>query len=177
MGVSAALVGAGAITVGAVSQASALKLQAEQQSRTASLNQRLADLQAEDVLRRGEKEARRAQAGGQRLVGRQRAALAAQGIDISSGTALAAQEDVAEITAREALTIRNNAWREAWGLRIGAVGTAAQVQFAAIGARAQAQATLLTGGLGAARELLGGAAQYRQARRFGEEEFRAGFRR
>lgn len=48
------------------------------------------------------------------LIGRQRAALAANGVQVDTGSALDITSDTAGIGALDALTIKNNADREAW---------------------------------------------------------------
>lgn len=51
------------------------------------------------------------------LIGAQRAAMAANGIDIGSGTPLRIQGDTAAVGELDALTLRNNAARAAYGYR------------------------------------------------------------
>lgn len=156
---------------GAISQAAAIRTETELRERTAGLNRRLLELQAEDVRRRGETEAELVRKRAKQLSGKQRIALAAQGIDIETGTALAAQEDVAALTALDVSTIRSNAWREAWGLRTEALGLESAQRFAAISGRLRERTTLLTGGLRALTEL-GGAVEA-----FGERRTRRRGRR
>ncbi|HLA14756.1 MAG TPA: hypothetical protein VJZ25_07010 [Gemmatimonadaceae bacterium] len=102
-------------------------------------NAKLADWQAEDAIARGYETAFKHR-------GAQRAALAAQGISVGSGSALDVQLD-------DELIIRNNARLAAWGYRVEAAGFRSRAHLARVGgrieqwgARATAGSTLLTGG-------------------------------
>jgi hypothetical protein len=58
------------------------------------------------------------------MLGTQRAALAANGIDPNSGTALALQDETVAFGETDAMTIRYNAAREAWGYGVNATNFA-----------------------------------------------------
>ena len=58
------------------------------------------------------------------LLGSQRASLAANGIDPNSGTALALQDETVAFGETDAMTIRYNAAREAWGYGVNATNFA-----------------------------------------------------
>lgn len=114
-------------TAGTALQAYSMVQQGRQAKRLAGINAGIAEqnaadneLRAVEALRRGgqEEEAQRRQTAV--LLGRQRAALAAGGVDTGSGTALNLQEDAAAFGEQDAQTIRDNALREAWGYRRGA---------------------------------------------------------
>lgn len=81
-------------------------------------NASVAELQAKDATQRGaEQEARfRSQVKG--IIGTQRAGIAAGNIDVGFGSAVDVQADAAFLGELDALTIRNNATREAWGYRV-----------------------------------------------------------
>jgi hypothetical protein len=79
------------------------------------------------------------------LLGAQRARLAAGGVDVGSGSALDLLMNTAGIGEQDALTIRNNAAREAWGLRTQAKDQQAQARFARAAGLYGAGSTLLTG--------------------------------
>lgn len=111
------------------------------------LNRQMADIQAKDAIARGDREAEALRARTKKLIGSQRAALAAQGIEVGSGSALDVQADTAALGAVDELTIRNNAWREAFGYRTQALGFGSQGALAALAARNQQRQTILTGGL------------------------------
>lgn len=81
-------------------------------------NARIADLQAEDALLRGTEEEQRFRSTVRGLIGSQRAGFAGQGVDIARGSAVDVQADAAYLGELDALTIRSNAQREAWGYRV-----------------------------------------------------------
>lgn len=115
-------------------------------------NAEVADMQAQDAIARGREAEMRQRRAGHRLIGSQRAALAAQGIEVDSGSALDVQKDTAGLSELDALTIRNNAAREAWGFTVQAMDLRNQGRLARMGAKTQAQSlrnqsvsTLLSG--------------------------------
>lgn len=81
------------------------------------LNAREADLQAEDAIRRGAESEKQFRYGTKQLIGAQRASLGAQGIALDEGSASDVQAEAAYLGELDALTIRNNARREALGYR------------------------------------------------------------
>lgn len=90
---------------------------ARQSAALASTREDQAGINAKDALYRGrstEHDFRRRVA---QFAGTQRAALAANGIDPNSGTALLIQRDAREASELEATRIRTNAAREAFGFR------------------------------------------------------------
>lgn len=91
---------------------------AEEQAKLAEFNATIAELNADDAIQRGQEEEQRFRAGVRGLIGSQRAAYAASNIDVGFGSALAVQEDTAQLGELDALTIRNNAARESWGFKV-----------------------------------------------------------
>jgi len=84
--------------------------------------ERIANMQAEDAKRRGHKEMAYYRSQGKKRVGATRAALAASGIqlDIADTTAQQLQQEELDEIEFNALTIINNASREALGYRVAA---------------------------------------------------------
>lgn len=78
------------------------------------------NLQAQDALNRGRFLTARTREAASATTGTQRANIASQSIDLTSGTALALQLETAEISERDVVQIQNNAAREAWGFRTAA---------------------------------------------------------
>ena len=138
---------------GAGSQYYATRAQGRIESDALKLNAMRAEVEAQDALRRGETEASKHLGATGRLIGSQRAAMAAQGVNIDSGSASMVTQDTAALGALDALTIRNNAYREAYGFKSQALGYAGQAKLTRMGARSAGYSTLLTGGLSAARDL------------------------
>lgn len=87
------------------------------QRKIANRNADLLDRSADDALARGGEEALAVRRRGRQLVGDQRAAAAAQGLDVNQGAAADLQEQAATFAAQDEATVRKNAWREAYGIR------------------------------------------------------------
>lgn len=85
------------------------------QAQVANNNALLAQWQAEDATLRGEQAANTARLKGAQVKGAQRAAMAANGIDLSVGSAQRVLTDTDYITALDASQLQANAAREAWG--------------------------------------------------------------
>jgi hypothetical protein len=120
----------------------------------------MADADSEDALKRGETEANTQASKGAQVVGAQRAALAAQGINVDSGTAATLQDQTVEQARKDSETIRSNAWREAWGFRVQANNARGAGEFAQMGANNAAQNTLVTGGIQALQAGVKGYTEY-----------------
>lgn len=116
-------------------------------------NATLADQQAADAITRGDTAASRQEQATSGLIGAERTGYAGQGVDVNSGSAADVQTDSARLGALDALTIRNNARREAFGYGVQAAQDRTQGAFAKASGDNQANAldagavsTLLTGG-------------------------------
>lgn len=154
---------AGLTLAGGVSQSRAINAMGDYQKSIFDTNARFSELRAEDAIKRGDKEAQNVQKQAKRLIGSQRATLAAQGIELDEGTALQIQEDTAELGAADAMTVRNNAWREAWGFRAQALDFRSQGKMAKLGARNRAASTLLNAGMQSAQYLNNNSSYLRMA--------------
>jgi hypothetical protein len=97
----------------AKNQQAALNAEAQVQANNAIL----AGWQADDAIARGDLAAVQQTIKGGQIKGTQRASLAANGVDLSVGSAQAVMNDTDFITAVDAAQIRDNAAREAWGYR------------------------------------------------------------
>lgn len=91
---------------------------AESQAQLSDYNGAIADLQARDATARGELEASKFRSRTRVLIGEQRAGIAAGNIDVGFGSAIDVQADAALLGELDALTVRTNAAREAWGYRV-----------------------------------------------------------
>lgn len=146
MGISMAAQG-GASIGGAYAQSQALRSQANYQEQVGRTNSQLSDIKAQDALQRGDEAATRNQVATRGLIGTQRADLAAQGIDVNSGSASDVQASSSGLGALDSLNIKNNAWREAWGYKVQGMNDTFQGQFEAMSERNAASETLMTGGM------------------------------
>ncbi len=121
------LAGAGAATkaVGQWKAGSADKAAGEAQQRAANdeaalsdWNAQVVDLQAKDAVERGRLEENRFRQNVNLLIGSQRAGFAAGNVDVGFGSAVDVQAESAHQGELDALTIRTNAAREAWGFNV-----------------------------------------------------------
>ena len=138
-------IAAGVGAAGSIYSALAMDAAATYNSVMAEYDAKQLDSMASEAIARGEEEATRVGQEGRRLFGEQRAILAAQGIDVSTGTAADMQLDTIRRNAEDLSRVRANAAREALGIRTQASSTRAQSANATAAARAQAGGTLLTG--------------------------------
>lgn len=96
---------------------------AESQAELIDFNASVADQQAADALARGAQEEQRFRQGINGIIGAQRAAAAGSNVDVGFGSALDVQADAAFLGELDALNIRTNAAREAWGYDVEAYDT------------------------------------------------------
>lgn len=141
-------------------QGKAQRQASESQAELAEWNADVATLQQQDAVARGAEEEARFRTGVRQLIGSQRADFAANNVDVGFGSAVDVQADAAFLGELDALTIRTNAAREAWGyevqgedLRRRAAVARREGQYyeaagreAASAARWQTGSTLLSGG-------------------------------
>lgn len=106
----------------AFSNSKAAKGAAETNARIQELNAQMAEWQAEDAIARGDRAAGVSRMKTRQLKGSQRAALAANGVDLGFGSALDILNDTDLFGEVDAETIRDNASREAWAIRQQAAG-------------------------------------------------------
>lgn len=166
MGANSAGAGFGVFSslLGGYQQSEAYRSEAAYNQQVGELNAKWADAKASDAVYRGNKAAKEQLKQTNNLAGSQRAALAAQGLDISSGSALEGVTDTYALGAKDALTIQNNAFRESLGYKIEAVKSTNQSRMAAISGKYSSRQSLLSGGLGAIGAGLGAAGDIPRAR-------------
>lgn len=116
--------------------------------KVARYNAAVAEAQASDALARGAVAEQRYRGQVRTLIGSQRAGYAGQGVDVSRGSAARTQERTAEIGEQDAITIRNNAAREAWGFQVQATDSRMQGDMARRTGDQQALGSLLSTGAG-----------------------------
>ena len=118
-------IGLGAQTYGTIRSGQAQKRAGEKaqdaansQADLADANAAIADLQAADAVARGADEESRFRVLVRQSIGAQRAGFAASNINVATGSAVDVQVDAAVLGELDALTIRTNAAREAWGYKV-----------------------------------------------------------
>ncbi|MGP1254927.1 MAG: virion core protein, T7 gp14 family [Kiloniellales bacterium] len=107
-------------------QATAQRQALDYQRQVAENNAITSERLAEDARERGREEERRQRMTTRDLKGRQTAVLAATGFQADTGSALGILGDTAELGELDALTIRDNAAREAWRFEVQAANDRAQ---------------------------------------------------
>jgi hypothetical protein len=119
------------------------------------MNAKIADSNARDAQERGKLEEQNKRREVAMLTGRQRAAMASNGVDLSFGSPLDSLVDTAMLGELDALTIRSNAAREAYGYNVSATNARADATLS----RANAKSAKTGGYLSAFGTVLGGAAE------------------
>lgn len=109
-------------------QGEAAKRAAYKQAELIDFNAHVADLQAKDAVERGAEEESRFRTSVRGMIGSQRAGIAAGNVDVGFGSAVDVQADAAHLGELDALTIRTNAAREAWGYKVEAVDLRARAK-------------------------------------------------
>src|SRR6266404_6941691 len=152
---SLAMAAAGTATgvIGQANQAQAQAASANYQAQVARNNQMVQQWSAANALKQGQvaEDQQRQKTG--LVIGAQRAALAAQGGDVTSGSAIDIFGDTARAGEMDALTIRSNAIRQSWGFQVAGANAGAQAGLYS----AQAANTMANLPFGIGSSLLGGA--------------------
>lgn len=139
--------------VSAIQQGNAAAASANYNAQVADMNAKVSDQNARDAIERGKIEEQQKRQEIAMLTGRQKAAMAANGVDISFGSPLDTLVDTAMLGELDALTIRSNAAREAYGYNVQAVNGRADATLS----RANAKSSKKGGYLSAFGTVLGGA--------------------
>lgn len=149
--VATSIGGAVASAVGSFYNASTQKRALQSEARIAEINANIAELGAESALMQGQSEVGRLTLQAGQLKGRQRAAMAANGIDLGTGNAAEIQASTELMKEIDKDTIQANAARSAWGYRTQAMNFRNQAAFS------RATAKSISPGAGAITSLIGGA--------------------
>ncbi|HEY4339992.1 MAG TPA: hypothetical protein VGM97_08610 [Steroidobacteraceae bacterium] len=148
--------GIGSTVVGAVGQIQEGKATAQAEkynSQVAEMNAQLADRQAKDAIERGQQQEQQKRLQTSQLQGKQRAAMAANGVDLSFGSPLDTIVDTAKLGEVDALNIRTNAYREAYDDQVQGVNYRANATLD----RMKGESAEKAGYIGALGTVLGGA--------------------
>lgn len=140
---------------------------ANSQADLADYNAAVASVQAEDAVARGAQEESRFRTGVRGLIGSQRAGFAGGNIDVGFGSAVDVQADSAFLGELDALTIRTNAAREAWGYKVQAEDLHKRADIArktGVMVAETGRANATSAYIGGATSLLTGAANLYQAK-------------
>lgn len=146
---TSSLIQAGGNLAIGIGNAGAYRSKGTLEKQIAEQNNRFAEEQAEDAIERGQRGASKAIKESRKTIGAQRAALAAQGIEVNANSALEVQYDTKRLGELDAITIKNNAWQEAWGYKMQGLNARMQGIINQSTANYQANNTLLAGGMNA----------------------------
>lgn len=133
--------GAGLSAATAFSNSRATRSSYEAQAQVARNNAIIAGWQADDALARGDRAVSLQRSKTRQLKGAQRAAMAANGVDLNQGSALNILSDTELFGQMDADTIADNTAKEAWALRNQAAGYTDAA--AAAAARASSESPLM----------------------------------
>jgi len=129
---------------GGVQQAQAQKAAGNAQEAQAKENAKAADVQARNAVLTGQIDEDRRRQQTRRMLATQRATFAANNVDMSSGSAADILGDTAAIGEQDALLLRANAAREAWGFKVDANNYGNQGRMAKAAGKNAATGTYLT---------------------------------
>lgn len=132
--------------VSSMQQGNAQNAQAQAAATTARTNAGYANKAAADAITRGTYDADIQRIRTSQSIGTQRAAMAANGGQVNSGSNATIQEDTAQLGELDALTIQNNAAREAYGYKVQALSGYSNAN-ALVQQGASAQRNSLLGGV------------------------------
>lgn len=119
---------------------------ADYQEAVGENNAKSAEYAAKDALDRGAVAEQQQRNRTRAVLADQNAALAANGLDTTTGTGLQILSDTAGIGEFDAQTIRSNAMKKAYGLNLGGANALADANASATGSRNTGYSTLLTTG-------------------------------
>lgn len=131
--------------VGAIQQANAANDQADYIDQVAKQNAVMNERAAQDAIKRGDREERLHALRTSQEKSQKRSALAAGGFDVNFGSSLVAQADVQAMGDIESGTIRSNAAREAYGIRVQGVKEQARAEGERSAAKNRATSSLISG--------------------------------
>jgi len=154
-GLAAGVAGAGLQAVGAYRGAKAANKAAEYNESIAMQNAAIRDQQAADAERRGKIAEQEERQRTKRLMASQISSFAGAGVDVGSGSVLDVTADTEYLGERDALDIRSNYAREAYGLRSQGVDFRQQAALSK-SQRRNPRLAATTSFLGSAAPLIGG---------------------
>jgi hypothetical protein len=143
----------GSTIAGSVNEANAIREQAFWSREEAKINNELLEIQRQDVIRQGAREGGKIREAAGRMESDQIAAYAAQGIDVSSGSAALVRADTNYLAEIDALEVKNNAIKAAFGYRINQIQNTITARNNSAAASNRAGQTLVSGGLGAISDI------------------------
>lgn len=120
------------------------------------LNSEAASMQAESTIAAGNEEASMVSKKVGQTIGQARASAASQGVVADTGSAADVQKSSQVEGAIAEHTIRSNAWRQAWGLKVEASNDLSEAEMTKLEGQGEATNTMLTGGMSALGDIVKG---------------------
>lgn len=170
MGVELAVAGLVTLAGGAIKAANsyqtaqanarALGLQNQFQIEMNKINQEVLQMNKEQAIDVGEEQAAQIREQGRQVQGAQAVGFAAQGVDVNTGSAALVQEDTRYLSEIDALTVKNNAMRQAFGYQTAQFEGNLQTAFNSMAFEQKRRQTLVSGGMAAVGDLVGAASSF-----------------
>lgn len=151
-----ALIAAGVAAAGSMASGLSQAGQLRQQANIAQRNAQEANQRAIDAIQRGQMERVQLDRRYSQIQGQQQAAMAANGIDLGFGSALAVSRDTQMLRNEDAATLYRNQSNALHGIDIEVSNYRAE----AAAKRQAATGAIVSAGFGAASSILGGASQF-----------------
>ena len=149
---------AGLSALSAQNQASAQKSAYNYNAQVAANNAIIASQQRSAALQKGQADAQQAELKQSQLAGQQRAAMAANGVDLNSGSAIDVQASTKYLGLQDVNTIQSNAARTAWGYDVQGMNDTATANL--LKSQADNINPAGIGAMAAVSSILGSASQY-----------------
>ena len=143
--------------------ADAIQAQADFQANQEEANSRFLLLQRDDVLAQADDDVVQRQQQVKRMLGEQKVSLAGQGIEIDQDLSAVLEKSERDIGIEDVHAIKNNAWRESFGLERKASDLKFQAQSTRISGQSRAAKTISEGALGAVSSFASASRSFAQA--------------
>lgn len=147
----------GALKIQAAKERAQMMIElADERSKISELNAEMSEINAKQAKEAGDQAATQIEFRQRKLRGAQRSALAASGVDTGFGSGAEIQAESEMIANLDMATVKNNAYRQAWGFKMEAAGTRLEAAYGKLAASKQASATIKGAQFDAAGGLLEG---------------------
>ena len=153
--------GVGALQIWeAKNSADAIERQSAFEAMQLEHNAKLLEFQKEDIQAQLNDETTARFKEAKRLIGDQKVVMAAQGVTVEGGLGEQLMQEELQYAADDVQTLKNNAWRQAFGIEIEQENLKTQAKFTRIGGKEAARQTLVTGGLQGLSNVAEGASKF-----------------
>lgn len=140
----------------AKNKADSIRSQAQFNARQSEFNARMMEYQKDDIKRQSESAIFQRHRKTKQTVGSQRAALAAQGIDVEGDIGQSLADDEYQYGLEDTQAIANNAWKQSFGIEVNQFDLRMKAKQTRLKGEYDANDTLATGGINAVKSVSGG---------------------